>query len=385
MEYINSFFRFLPLKLIQYFFLAGVPFLLFYVWKSSTFIRNKIQIKKAANKDFKREIGHSLVTMLIIILMQVIFLVSPLREYTKIYLDFDKFGWWYIPVSLLLGLIIHDTYFYWMHRLVHHPRLFKVVHLVHHKSTNPSPWASYSFQFLESISEALILPILVLTIPMHPVSLLLFGFCSFVINVYGHLGYEILPKGFRNSWLFEILNTSVYHNLHHSKFKGNYGLYFRIWDRLMKTEHPSYVAEYDRIQEKRFGKSVVAVLFFLLTALLPQSQSFAQQNDIKGIWQDEETNGLVNISKKDGRYFGELLSFGNKEDDTLLKKEVVYILKEFEKESSTHYCCGKVYLPKSKIHLDGDITVLNSSRLKIELVIGYVYKKEVFLKKVENP
>ena len=73
-----------------------------------------------------------------------------------------------------------------------------------------------------------------------------------MVNVYGHLGYEIAPKWFRNSFLFEIINTSTHHNLHHHKFKGNYGLYFRIWDRIMKTEHPDYVKEYDKIQQRRF-------------------------------------------------------------------------------------------------------------------------------------
>ncbi|MHA4894836.1 sterol desaturase family protein [Pedobacter sp. PWIIR3] len=48
------------------------------------------------------------------------------------------------------------------------------------------------------------------------------------------------------------MNTSIHHNLHHSKFKGNYGLYFRFWDRLMGTENPNYVKEYDRIQNQRF-------------------------------------------------------------------------------------------------------------------------------------
>jgi len=88
---------------------------------------------------------------------------------------------------------------------------------------------------------------------MHPVTILLFTITGFIINVYGHLGYEVAPKWFRYSWLFEILNTSVHHNLHHSKFKGNYGLYFRIWDRLMGTEHPDYVKEYDKLQKQRFG------------------------------------------------------------------------------------------------------------------------------------
>jgi len=88
---------------------------------------------------------------------------------------------------------------------------------------------------------------------MHRFAIEMFVLSSFIINVYEHLGYEVAPKWFRNSILFEVLNTSVHHNLHHHKFKGNYGLYFRVWDRLLKTEHPDYVKEYDRIQQNRFG------------------------------------------------------------------------------------------------------------------------------------
>ena len=90
---------------------------------------------------------------------------------------------------------------------------------------------------------------------MHPISLIAFTTIAFGINVYGHLGFEIAPKWFRKSFLFELMNTSVHHNLHHEKFKGNYGLYFRVWDRIMKTENPNYVEEYDRLQAKRFGTS----------------------------------------------------------------------------------------------------------------------------------
>ena len=92
-------------------------------------------------------------------------------------------------------------------------------------------------------------------IPLHPIALFLFALSSFIINVYGHLGFEIAPLWFRRTWLFEVFNTSVHHNLHHSKFKGNYGLYFRVWDRLMGTENPNYVKAYDQIQEKRLTKT----------------------------------------------------------------------------------------------------------------------------------
>ncbi|RZK36489.1 MAG: fatty acid hydroxylase family protein, partial [Pedobacter sp.] len=90
-------------------------------------------------------------------------------------------------------------------------------------------------------------------LPMHKLAIILFVLVGFIINVYGHLGYETAPKWLRKSFLFEIINTSVHHNLHHSKFNGNYGLYFRIWDRLCKTENPDYVKEYDRVQTNRFG------------------------------------------------------------------------------------------------------------------------------------
>ncbi|MEL6805609.1 MAG: hypothetical protein AAFO91_17710 [Bacteroidota bacterium] len=51
---------------------------------------------------------------------------------------------------------------------MHHPLLFKWVHLIHHRSTNPSPWASYSFHILEAILEVMIAPIILVLVPMHP-------------------------------------------------------------------------------------------------------------------------------------------------------------------------------------------------------------------------
>ncbi|MGL1488967.1 sterol desaturase family protein, partial [Vibrio parahaemolyticus] len=36
---------------------------------------------------------------------------------------------------------------------MHNKRIFKYVHLVHHHSTNPSPWAAYAFHPLEAVVE----------------------------------------------------------------------------------------------------------------------------------------------------------------------------------------------------------------------------------------
>jgi lathosterol oxidase len=242
---------------IRYVVIAGLAFLIFYKLFAHRFVKNKIQQRLASHKDFLREVGHSMVTGLIFAAIGFIVLFTPMSEYTLVYTDLTAYPMWWLPVSVALSLILHDTYFYWMHRLLHHKKLFKLTHLVHHKSTNPSPWASYSFHFLESVVEGGVLVVLAFILPMHPIAIMLFIVLGFIINVYGHLGYEIMPKSLRHSFLFEIINTSVHHNLHHSKFKGNYGLYFRIWDRVMGTEHPDYVKEYDRIQEQRFGNNKV--------------------------------------------------------------------------------------------------------------------------------
>ena len=240
---------------LRYFLLAGIPFLVFYLLLPSRFQKRKIQPGKASRKDFRREILQSVLSSAVFTAIAVAVLYSPLRAYTLIYDDIHSYPTWYIGVSLALSLIVHDTYFYWMHRLLHNKKLFRWTHLTHHKSVNPSPWTSYSFHFLEAITEGLIVLIIAVVMPLHPLTVILFTIASFIINVYGHLGYEIMPRWIRRTWLFGIINTSVHHNLHHRKFDGNYGLYFRTWDRLMGTEHPDYVKEYDRIQAQRDNTS----------------------------------------------------------------------------------------------------------------------------------
>jgi lathosterol oxidase len=244
---------------IRYFVLAGIPFIIFYKVLAGWYSKAKIQNRAAGLEDFKREIWQSMQTTAIFAVIAYLVLYTPLKQYTQLYTSLNAYPLWYLPLSLVLSLVIHDTYFYWMHRLLHHKKLFRYTHLVHHKSTNPSPWTSYSFHFLEAWTEGAVLLVIVMVMPIHPIIILWFTITGFIINVYGHLGYEIAPKWFRNSILFQVTNTSVHHNMHHSKFKGNYGLYFRVWDRLMKTEHPDYVKEYDKIQANRFGTKPVEV------------------------------------------------------------------------------------------------------------------------------
>ena len=244
--------RIFSISAVRYIVLAGLPFIIFYLLIPKKTGRFKIQQKQASKKDFIREVWHSMQSNLIFAIITVAILFTPLRSFTRIYDQISDYPLWYFWLSIVFCLIIHDTYFYWMHRLLHHKNLFKLTHVVHHQSTNPSPWTSYSFHIVEAVTEGAVLLVLVFLLPLHPFSLISFTISSFLINVYGHLGYEIAPKWMRHTLLFEVINTSVHHNLHHSKFKGNYGLYFRFWDRVMGTENPNYVKEYDKLQAQRF-------------------------------------------------------------------------------------------------------------------------------------
>jgi sterol desaturase/sphingolipid hydroxylase (fatty acid hydroxylase superfamily) len=55
-----------------------------------------------------------------------------------------------------------------------------------------------------------------------------------------HLGYELLPPQWLRTPLLRWMNTSTFHNLHHTSPKGNFGLMSRFWDRMLGTELSHY-------------------------------------------------------------------------------------------------------------------------------------------------
>ena len=236
----------------RYLILAGIAFILCYVLLNKLIRHKKIQQRNPKTADLIREIGYSILTILIFAFVPLIFIRNDtIRPYTTYYKDIDQYGRLYFWLAFLIMLVLHDTYFYWVHRLMHHPRLFKYFHLIHHKSTNPSPWAAYAFHPLEAIAEAGIVIIFLFTIPIHLYHLSFFFLFMIVYNVYGHLGWELYPKGFSKHWLGKWINTSVNHNQHHQFFKGNYGLYFLFWDRVMGTIREDYDEQFDEVSARK--------------------------------------------------------------------------------------------------------------------------------------
>lgn len=233
---------------IRYFLFSGIAYLLFYVWKRRTGRLPKIQFGYPKPADIDHEIQYSLITIVIFALVIYTFVFSPLRAHSRIYDDFHEHSTLYFIFSILACILIHDTYFYWTHRFMHWNRIFPYVHHIHHKSHNPTPWAAFAFHPVEAVIEVGVLPIIVFIVPVHPLALAFFGLFMTIMNVLGHLGYELFPKRFiNNPWLVTLLNTSTHHNMHHHYGKKNYGLYFNIWDTLLGTNHKHYEVEFRRI------------------------------------------------------------------------------------------------------------------------------------------
>lgn len=235
---------------IRYFIFAGLAFSIIFIWKKSKWNHRKIWQRPISKLQIRREIRWSLLTCVLLGFIYLGVAWFTKLGWTKVYLSISERGWGYLLLSTALMVIWHDTWFYWIHRLLHWKPLMKKVHRVHHLSSDPSPFAAFSFHPLETILEAGFAIIAVFVLPIHPITLLLVNFFQMSMNVMGHSGHELLPKWFIRHPLFKWFNTSTHHHMHHRFNHHNFGLYFNIWDRLLKTNHPRYFDTFDEVQSR---------------------------------------------------------------------------------------------------------------------------------------
>jgi Delta7-sterol 5-desaturase len=158
---------FFAVVIIRYFLMAGLFHFFFSVLQNKKWQQRKISNKSYSSKQFRSEVKWSIVTSFIFAFVGVLMFLLWQRGFTKIYTDIHQFGsWWYLPFSLCISMLVHETYYYWLHRWMHLPKVFKWVHKVHHQSNITSAWTAFSFHPLESVLQAIILPLILLCLPM---------------------------------------------------------------------------------------------------------------------------------------------------------------------------------------------------------------------------
>ncbi len=394
----------------KYFVVAGIAFLLVYVVLRKRIAWRKIQLKFPRNKDYRREIVDSAISIIIFALMPVMILRVPeIRVHTQLYGPVAGRGWVYFFLAFPIMFVMHDAYFYWMHRLIHHPRLFRLIHLEHHKSVNPSPWAAYAFGPIEAFLESLIFPIILFTIPVTIWHVFIFFILSIIYNVYGHLGFELYPKGFQRTTAGRWINTSVSHNQHHHYFNGNYGLYFLWWDRWMGTIRPDYDRAFEEVTGrvkggaskdegegvaakgkgegavvKRGGLRGGAVTALLLFAGFGAVCGQVKTDDILGIWLTHgDKPAKIQIYQSGSRYSGKIVylqfpmengkPLADKNNPDAAKQTTpvlgLIILTEFRFDTD-EWTDGDIYDPEKGKTYSCTMTLKDKNTLKVRGYIG---------------
>lgn len=224
-------------------FLRYLVFAGLYQW----WVTRSLQRKRPGNTvRIKREVKWSLISSAIFAVLSVSVFFLYQKGYTQIYADLHEYGVLYFVASITVYLVLYETYYYWLHRWMHRPRVFRIVHKVHHESVDTSAFTSFSFHPLEAVLQFIFLPLMVFIIPVHYYALGLILMLMTISAIINHAGLEIYPGKFYDHPVGKWLIGSTHHDLHHKEFRSNFGLYFTFWDRWMGTESGQYVEKFDK-------------------------------------------------------------------------------------------------------------------------------------------
>jgi 4-alpha-methyl-delta7-sterol-4alpha-methyl oxidase len=172
------------------------------------------------------------------IMLLLIALLWPWLRQSSVHLGAMP-AWYWVIAQLVLFTLLDDFLYYWMHRLLHVPRLMRHVHSVHHRIKNTCAMDGNYFHWLE----------FVLTGTLSLVGPLLLGAHVYVVWIWivirqfeaadGHCGYDLPYNPMR---LFPLYKGPIYHDFHHARFNGNYAGFLPYLDGLMGTYIKDYLA-----------------------------------------------------------------------------------------------------------------------------------------------
>lgn len=118
--------------------------------------------------QIKLEINQGISAIPVMALLTVPFFLAEIRGWSKLY-DFTSdspfFG--YTLLQYPLFICFTDSGIYWIHRGLHHPRVYRWLHKPHHKWAVPTPFASYAFHPLDGWSQSLPYHVYPLVFPLQ--------------------------------------------------------------------------------------------------------------------------------------------------------------------------------------------------------------------------
>ena len=186
---------FFVIILVRYFLVAGGMYLFFYAPFRQSLLEPDLR-QNSDRKLIQNDIKLSVISAAIFAIASALILSSYSLGITRLYSDPQLYGLWYLGLSYIAVLIFQDTYFYFTHRLFHHPSLFNWVHQGHHRSRHPTPWTSFAFDPLEAIVSSFFLISIIFILPLHFITVIAVLTTMTIWAVLNHLGIDRLPIAF---------------------------------------------------------------------------------------------------------------------------------------------------------------------------------------------
>jgi lathosterol oxidase len=151
---------------------------------------------------------------------------------------------WFVVLFLLTPVWI-SFHFYWVHRWLHWPPLYRLAHALHHRNTNVGPWSGFSMHPLEHLiflSGVLIHFI----IAAHPIHILFHMQHQALTAATSHTGFEGLLVKDKN----QLALGTFHHQMHHRYFECNYGNLEMPWDKWFGSFHDGTAEAHERMRAR---------------------------------------------------------------------------------------------------------------------------------------
>jgi 4-alpha-methyl-delta7-sterol-4alpha-methyl oxidase len=213
---------------------VGFNVLLYIFHRFNLFEQYKIQKGKYPPDRLMKDCIKALVINHIIIQVPTLYFLYPAFKFFGIHTDgpFPTFS--EIFIHLVLNLVICDTGFYWVHRTLHHPKLFQLIHAQHHRFVTSVGIASEYAHPVEQVFANFMPTILGgMLLGPHMFTWFLWMFLRILETVDAHSGYSFPWSPTR---IIPVFLAAEGHDYHHSHREGNYGMLV-FWDWIMGTDH----------------------------------------------------------------------------------------------------------------------------------------------------
>ena len=237
-----------------YFAAAGGLYWFYRLRRTSRFALSKAERTPAAIwSNIRNDVFLSVLSSGIFAVCSALMVSAFEQGHTRLYLESDRYGYAYIAFSLVLVILLQDAYFYFTHRLAHHPKCYKWLHQGHHHFKDPTPWTAFSFDPAEAMIQAIYLMGAVLIIPMHFSVLCAVVLVMTLGALIHHFGFRLFEDSAFGKWLGSWMVGPLHHWMHHRKYTAHYSLYFTFWDKVMGTQQKGYEEMLDKIAARKGG------------------------------------------------------------------------------------------------------------------------------------